>query len=82
MDPNVRLLLIAANDSAPRTMVRPPKRRAFSVEIDRRGVFATLGPFEAYLCGESEKAWFVVREPDCLDVQLWRLHLILSRVPR
>ena len=82
MDANVRLLLVAANDSRPDPVIAPAKRRAFSVEIGRRGVFMTLGPFDAYLCTEPEKTWFAMREPDCFDAQLWRLHLILSRVPR
>ena len=59
----------------------PPARRRFSVEIDRRGVFATIGRYDAYLCLEPEAARSLQREPGSFDGQLWRLHLIVSRVP-
>jgi hypothetical protein len=82
VDPKLRLLLVAAdNPDFERNTASVSRRRRFSVEIDRRGMFAHLWRFDVYLCAERESAWAVEREPGGIDVQLWRLHLMLSRVP-
>ena len=57
------------------------RRRHFSVELDRRGLFLRLGRTEAYLCGEPEGAWYCRSEPGGVDAQAWRLHLVVGRVP-
>ncbi len=82
MDPKLRLLLVAASDPDFERRAAPVSRRGFSVEVDRRGIFVALWRFDVYLCAERESAWAVVREPGSIDVQLWRLHLMVSRVPR
>lgn len=72
---------LLAADAALAERAAHDTRRRFLVEIGRRGIFVRLGRTEAYLCGEAESAWMAQREPGCLDVQAWRLHLIVGRVP-
>jgi hypothetical protein len=33
------------------------------------------------VCSEADSAWSFLREPGGLDVQAWRLHLIVGRAP-
>jgi hypothetical protein len=44
-------------------------------------VFLRLGRTEAYLCAEPTGTWAFERGPDGLEVQAWRLHLIVGPVP-
>jgi hypothetical protein len=80
MDRNLRLLLAAANDDG-FVAEATPLRRRFSIEFGRRGIFVTIGSMDVYLCGEADSAWSFLREPGGLDVQAWRLHLIVGRAP-
>jgi hypothetical protein len=83
MDPKLNhLVLVAANDLGFEPQNLPAKRRAFCIEIDRRGMFLSLGGRDAYVCAEPHSAWSFVREPGGFDTQMWRLHLIVSRAPR
>ena len=77
----MRMLLAAANDDAFIGPTAPLPRPAFRVEIGRRGVFLHLWRFDAYLCAEPEAGWSLSRETGGFDCQLWRLHLIVGRVP-
>jgi hypothetical protein len=77
MDRRLSHLLAAPTDGQPALATR----RAFSIEFDRRGLFVSLGRFDGYLCAEPESAWSFLREPGSFDAQVWRLHLIVSRVP-
>jgi hypothetical protein len=81
MTNQLRALLAASDrlDIDGSGVARPGRR--FSIELDRRGLFLRLGATEAYLCREAEGAWFVQREPGGFDAQLWRLHLVVGRVP-
>jgi hypothetical protein len=81
VDPKLRLLLVAADNPDFERNTVSASRRRFSVEIDRRGVFAHLWRFDVYLCAERESVWTAQREPGGIDVQLWRLHLMASRAP-
>ncbi|HEV7264094.1 MAG TPA: hypothetical protein VGN83_04130 [Falsiroseomonas sp.] len=81
MDPNLKLLLAAANDTDPRRRVPAAGRGRFGVEFDRRGVFVRFGRRELYLCTEPDSAWTFLREPGGFDAQAWRLHLIVAPVP-
>jgi hypothetical protein len=81
MDTKLKLQLVAANDPDFEAPDREPARRSFSVELDRRGVFITLGRWDVYLCAEPESEWQLLREPGGFDAQAWRLHLIVSRLP-
>lgn len=56
-------------------------RRRFALELDRRGAFLRLGRVEAYVCFEPDRAWSFLRDPGGFDAQIWRLHLIVGRVP-
>jgi hypothetical protein len=82
MDAKLRLLLAAATDDDVRAWDAPPSRRPFLIEFERRGVFAQLWRFDAYLCTEPDTAWTFTREPGGFDMQVWRLHLIVGTVPR
>jgi hypothetical protein len=81
VDSNVRLLLAAANDDEFTGWAAPAPRRPFGVEIGCRGLFLQLWRFDAYLCTEPEGAWSFIREPGGFDLQVWRLHLLVGRVP-
>ena len=81
MDQKLRLLLVAANENERFGDDVEERRRAFSVEFDRRGVFVTLGRFDTYLCWEPDSACFWRVEQGALDAQLWRVHLMVGAVP-
>jgi hypothetical protein len=78
----MRLLLAAANDDHRAKWAAPAFRRPFLVEVGHRGLFLHLWRFDAYLCAEPDAVWSFMREPGGFDVQLWRLHLIVGRVPK
>jgi hypothetical protein len=82
MDRKLRLLLVGPNDCRIEAREPPTRRRPFSIEIDRQGVFVCVGQFDAYFRAERDTAWYIQREPDGFDAQVWRLHLIVGRVPR
>ena len=81
MHHNLNALLAAAADAAPSEVWLASRRRRFSLELDRRGLFLRLGGVEAYLCAEPQAGWSLRREPGGLDAHAWRLHLIVGRVP-
>jgi hypothetical protein len=81
MDPNLKLLLVAANDTGFRPAGLARRQGRFAFEVGRRGIFARLGRFEMYLCTEPDSAWVFLREPGGFDAQAWRLHLIAGPVP-
>lgn len=60
---------------------RAARRHRFALELDRRGLFLSLGRVEAYCCTEPESAWLFQREPGGFDAQAWRLHLMVGRTP-
>ena len=79
----------AANDRGPATprpvgAPRVPARgwRDFSLEPTRSDLFVRTGRFEAYCCLEREGGWWFSREAGGLDVQAWRVRLIVDRAPR
>ncbi|MGK7870952.1 hypothetical protein [Falsiroseomonas sp. E2-1-a20] len=78
MDPKLRLMLVASNDLNCSALTHAPRRRRFSAEFDRRGLFMTFGRFDVYLCTEPEAAWSLLRDRHGLDLQFWRLHLIID----
>jgi hypothetical protein len=81
MDPNLRALVAAAEASDWCEEPIPPRRRRFSVELDRRGLFLRVARTELYLCAEANGAWSAYREPGGFDLQMWRLHLVVGKVP-
>jgi hypothetical protein len=81
MDQKLRLLLVAANENERFDEEIEDRRRAFSVEFDKRGVFVTIGRFDTYLCWEPEGACFWRVEHGALDTQFWRMHLMVGSVP-
>ncbi|WP_372617152.1 hypothetical protein [Falsiroseomonas sp.] len=81
MDPNLKLLLAAANDMDPGMRVPTAGRSRFALEFGRQGIFARFGRIEMYLCTEPDSAWTFLREPGGFDAQAWRLHLIVAPVP-
>jgi hypothetical protein len=78
MDPKLRLMLVASNDLNCSALTFAPRKRRFSAEFDRRGLFLTLGRFDLYLCTEPEAAWSFLRDRHGFDWQFWRLHLIID----
>lgn len=81
MDHNLRLLLAAANDDSFAADAAPARRRRFSIEFGRRGIFVSFAGTDAYLCGEPDSAWSFIREPGGFDAHAWRLHLIVGKAP-
>jgi hypothetical protein len=60
-----------------------PSRPGFSCELTRSGLFLRTARTEAYCCVEREAGWWFSREGGGgLDVQVWRLRLIVDPVPR
>lgn len=77
----MRMLLAAANDDEFIGPTAPLPRQPFRVEIGDRGVFLHLWKFDAYLCTEPDAGWSLTREAGGFDCQIWRLHVIVGRVP-
>jgi hypothetical protein len=78
VDPKLRLMLVASNDLNCSALAQIPRRRRFSAEFDRRGLFLTFGRFDVYVCTEPEAAWSFLRDGRGFDGQFWRLHLIID----
>jgi hypothetical protein len=72
-------MLVASNDLNCSALMHTPRRRRFSAEFDRRGLFLTFGRFDVYLCTEPEAAWSFLRDANGFDGQFWRLHLIIDK---
>jgi hypothetical protein len=72
-------MLVASNDLNCSALTHPPRRRRFSAEFDRRGLFLTLGRFDVYFCTEPEAAWSFLQDRYGFDWQFWRLHLIVDK---
>jgi hypothetical protein len=81
MDPSLRALVAATERANWMDELAASRARAFSVELDRRGLFLRIGRVEAYLCTEADRAWSFCREPGGLDAQAWRLHLVVGAAP-
>jgi hypothetical protein len=82
MDRNWPPYLVAANDWDGPHAAPPVKRRRFALELDRNGLFLTLGRTDFYLCLEPSSAWHFEREPGGFDAQAWRVHAMIGRVAR
>lgn len=72
MDPKLHLLVVVNNEPGSEMRATSAKRGAFCVEVDRRGVFVSVGRRDVYLCTEPEPAWSFAREPGGFDTQMWR----------
>jgi hypothetical protein len=73
--------LLVANDWDGPKALPAARRRRFVIELDRNGLFVTLGRTDLYLCVEPATEWAMQREAGELDLRAGRLHLILGRAP-
>jgi hypothetical protein len=82
MDGNWPPLVVVANDWDGPSCLPTARRRRFAVELDRNGLFLSLGRTDFYLCMEPGSTWSMHRASGELEMQAWRLHLIIGRAPK
>jgi hypothetical protein len=82
MDGNWPPVVVVANDWDGPSRAPRARRRHFAFELDRNGLFLSLGRTDIYVCVEASSAWTAQRSAGELDVQAWRLHLIIGRAPK
>jgi hypothetical protein len=82
MDQNWPHAVVVANDWDGPKALPPARRRRFALELDRNGLFLTVGRTDLYVCMEPSASWALQREAGDLELRAWRLHLILGRAPK